>query len=117
MSASLDKSVNISILLDFYGCLLGERQREIIGYYYNDDLSLSEIAELLGITRQGVRESIKKSEDMLETFERKLGLMRRSSETAAKIKEAADMIMTLEISESSARKRDEIIKFLTALAE
>ena len=56
------KDLGITILLDFYGDMLTEKQRDFLGYYYNDDLSLSEIAENEGITRQGVRDSIKRAE-------------------------------------------------------
>lgn len=54
------KNLDISVLLDFYGDMLTEKQREVIGFYYNEDLSLSEIGEFEGITRQGVRDSIKR---------------------------------------------------------
>ena len=50
-------NVEITILLDFYGEMLTQKQRDFLGYYYNDDLSLSEIAENEGITRQGVRDA------------------------------------------------------------
>ena len=59
------KDLGITILLDFYGDMLTEKQRDFLGYYYNDDLSLSEIAENEGITRQGVRDSIKRAEAQL----------------------------------------------------
>lgn len=62
------------ILLGFYEGLLSDRQREIIGYSLDDDLSLSEIAELTGITRQGVRDAIGKAEAQLVFFEEKLGM-------------------------------------------
>jgi len=52
------KNLEISFLLDFYGSMLTEKQRIMIEYYYNDDLSLAEIADNEGITRQGVRDSI-----------------------------------------------------------
>ena len=52
------KNLEISYLLDFYSEMLTQKQREVIEYYYNDDLSLSEIAMNEGITRQGVRDSI-----------------------------------------------------------
>ena len=55
----MGKNFEISLLLDFYGDMLTEKQRDMVDYYYNDDLSLSEIAENEGITRQGVRDSIK----------------------------------------------------------
>ncbi len=66
--------VYYSILLEFYGNLLTERQREIIAYSLDEDLSLSEISELTGITRQGVRDSIGKAEERLSYYEEKLGM-------------------------------------------
>ena len=57
-----EKNLEIGYLLDFYGEILPERRRDIMDLYYNDDLSLSEIAEQMGITRQAVRDSIKKTE-------------------------------------------------------
>ena len=66
--------LEFSLLLEFYAGLLTERQRELIDLYYNDDLSLSEISELTGITRQGVRDGIKKAEGMLLSYEDKLGM-------------------------------------------
>ena len=72
-----EKDLNISVLLDFYGDLLSEKQRDAIDLYYNEDLSLAEIADISGITRQGVREAIKKSEMHLCEMEDKLGLAKR----------------------------------------
>ena len=74
------KDLGITILLDFYGDMLTEKQRDFLGYYYNDDLSLSEIAENEGITRQGVRDSIKRAEAQLFDMEERLGLARRFHE-------------------------------------
>ena len=68
----------LPILLDFYGSLLTDRQRDVLDLYYNDDLSLSEISENLGITRQGVRDAIKRGSDELEEYERRLALCRKS---------------------------------------
>ena len=75
-----EKNYNISRLLDFYGEMLPDRQRLAVSLYYNDDLSLSEIAEELGISRQGVRASLKRSEEALCSWEEKLGLAARSVE-------------------------------------
>ncbi|ADU27588.1 YlxM family DNA-binding protein [Ethanoligenens harbinense] len=69
-----EKNLEISFLLDFYGEILTEKQREVIELYYNDDLSLAEIAEHAGITRQGVRDAIKRGESTLLFMEEKLGL-------------------------------------------
>lgn len=73
----MDKKLTVSLLLDFYGQVLSEKQFQIMDYYYNDDLSLREISEILGITRQGVHDTIKRSEAFLEELEQSLGLYAR----------------------------------------
>ena len=74
------KDLEISLLYDFYGELLTEKQREVIELYYNEDLSLAEIATHGDITRQGVRDCIKRAEYQLLEFENKLGLAARFRE-------------------------------------
>ncbi|MEI6580061.1 MAG: sigma factor-like helix-turn-helix DNA-binding protein [Eubacteriales bacterium] len=74
------KNLEITILLDFYGDMLTEKQRDFLGYYYNDDLSLSEIAQNEGITRQGVRDAIKRAETQLFEMESRLELASRFEE-------------------------------------
>ena len=71
------KHLEISLLLDFYGDMLTEKQRDVVELYYNEDLSLSEIAAHSGITRQGVRDSIKRAESVLLDLEERLGLARK----------------------------------------
>ena len=71
------KNLEISLLLDFYGDMLTEKQRDVVELYYNEDLSLSEIAAHSGITRQGVRDSIKRAESVLLDREERLGLARK----------------------------------------
>ena len=75
-----EKDLEFSVLLDFYGEMLTVKQREVLEYYYNDDLSLSEIADHEGITRQGVRDSIKRAEALLDDMETRLGLVKRFRE-------------------------------------
>lgn len=72
-----EKDMRLALLLDHYGDLLSEHRRSIMEMYYCEDLSLAEIAENTAITRQGVRESIKKSEADLRSFEEKLHLVER----------------------------------------
>ncbi len=72
-----EKNLNISLLLDFYGDILSERQRDMLSMYYNEDCSLSEIAEAYDISRQGVRSVLKKGETILTDMENKLGLAAR----------------------------------------
>ena len=71
------KNLEISFLLDFYGEVLTEKQRDVMEQYYNDDLSLSEIADNFGITRQGVRDAIKRGEAVLLELEAKVGFAAR----------------------------------------
>ena len=82
-AAAVAKNLEISFLLDFYGEMLSEKQREVIEYYYNDDLPLGEIAGNEGISRQGVRDSIKRAESQLLEMEERLGLARRFREMRA----------------------------------
>jgi len=65
----MPKDLFVSSLLDVYGYFLNEKQRTVLEYYYNEDLSLSEIAENVGITRQGVQDLIKRSEIQLRNLE------------------------------------------------
>jgi len=74
------KDLSVAYLLDFYGDVLSERKRSVLDDYYNNDLSLSEIAQELGISRQGVRELIKKAEEELNFYEQKLHLAQRFGE-------------------------------------
>lgn len=69
-----EKNMRISYLLDFYGDVLDEHTGSVMRAYYNDDLSLSEIADGLNISRQGVRHIVKKGEDQLLFLEERLGL-------------------------------------------
>ncbi len=74
----MEKKVEISILWQIYGKMLTDKQYEYIDYYYNKDLSLSEIAEINEITRQAVRDIIKKGERKLFEFEEKLLFMKKT---------------------------------------
>ena len=74
----MERKVKVSILCDLYGKLLTDKQFEFVDDYYNNDLSLSEIAENNNITRQAVRDIIKKGENKLFEYEEKLGFMKRT---------------------------------------
>ena len=77
------KDFEMGYLLDFYGEVLTPKQREMLRQYYNDDLSLSEIGENFGITRQGARDAIKHGEAALDELEQKLGNARRHTRMQA----------------------------------
>ena len=68
----MPKDLDVSLLLDIYGGLLTDKQRAFLEFYYNDDLSLAEIAENEGITRQGVYDIVKRAKDQLMNYEKKL---------------------------------------------
>lgn len=95
----MENNVKISILLDIYGKLLTEKQYKLLDDYYNNDLSLSEIAENENITRQAVRDNLKKGENNLFEYEEKLGLMKkeamREESLAAVISEIAQIQNTM----------------------
>ena len=76
----MEKNVEVCLLLDFYGKMLTDRQREIMTLYYEDNLSLTEIAEELGISKQGVSDSLKRSEKVLYETENKLFLLKQYME-------------------------------------
>ena len=73
----MEKNMEISLLFDFYGRLLKDNQQTAVELYYNNDLSLSETALEMNITRQGVRDALKRAEQNLYSFESKLGLCKR----------------------------------------
>lgn len=74
----MEKHTEINLLYDFYGQLLTERQRKFVDLYYCHDLSLGEISEQYGISRQSVYDTLKRSGQTLYRFEEKLGLVEKS---------------------------------------
>lgn len=104
----MEKNVQISILLETYGKLLTKKQYQMLDDYYNNDLSLSEIAENENITRQAVRDNLKKGENKLFEYEEKLGIMKRTLLQEQKIANILSEIT--KIKENSSDK--EIVKIL-----
>ncbi len=86
----MSKNVDISVLLDFYGTMLTEKQLDVVQLYYNEDLSLAEIAAHSGITRQGVRDSIKRAETQLLDYESRLKLVARFHKIETTVQEISD---------------------------
>lgn len=86
-----EKNLRVSVLLDYYSPMLTDKQKDVIDLYYNEDLSLSEIAEHENITRQGVRDSIKRGEQTLFEMEEKFGLAERSEKYTAMMAEISEL--------------------------
>ncbi|MDO7787191.1 YlxM family DNA-binding protein [Desulforamulus aquiferis] len=82
----------INLLYDFYGSLLTERQQKFIELYYSDDLSLGEIAEQFEVTRQAVHDTLKRSEQTLENYEKKLGLVTKFNKEYNSLEEIITVI-------------------------
>ena len=104
----LEEKVKISILLEIYGKLLTEKQLEILSDYYNNDLSLSEIAENNNITRQAVRDIIKKGENKLFELEEKLLIMEKMLKQEKVLQEILNELTKIE-EVSSDKKVEKIL--------
>ena len=74
----MENLLYLSVLFEYYGCLLTQRQYDVCDMYYNSNLSLGEISAELGITRQGVRDCLVKSENTLRHYEEKLGIQKKN---------------------------------------
>ena len=109
----MEKNVKISILLQIYGNLLTEKQNTVLDDYYNNDLSLSEIAENNNITRQAVRDNIKKWEQKLFEFEEKLRIMEKTVIQEQKISDIIAKITKIK-SNSSDKKVQHILEEVKA---
>lgn len=89
------KDLGFSVLLDYYAPALTEKQRNILAEYYNEDLSLAEIAENYGITRQGVRDAIKHGEASLLALESQLGMARRAAAMQTDLQRLQQLVMEI----------------------
>lgn len=96
-----EKDFKIGYLLDFYGEILTDKQRDAIDLYYNEDLSLAEIAEHAGITRQGVRDAIKRGEEILIEMEDKLGFAKKLEEYKETIEKMTQYATNIKFSKSN----------------
>ena len=104
----MEKKVQISMLLQIYGKMLTEKQYELANDYYNNDLSLSEIAENNNITRQAVRDIIKKGENKLFELEEKLTFMKKTLNQERKLQEILEELSKIETT-SSDKKIEKIL--------
>lgn len=104
----MEKNVEITLLYDIYGKLLTDKQAEAIELYYNDDLSLAEIADNTGISRQGVRDNLKRAEAILYDTEDKLGIAQRFLKIRKKTAEIDGIINEIEHSQGARTISDDM---------
>lgn len=86
------KDLSIAVLMDFYGGMLTDKRYDVLDMYYNQDMSLAEIAAELDISRQGVRDAIKHGERQLAELEEKLGLARRFADIQKRIRRINEIL-------------------------
>lgn len=103
----MEKNVEISMLCQVYGKVLTEKQYELLNDYYNNDLSLSEIAENNNITRQAVRDIIKKSENKLYELEEQISAMKKMLKNEKAINEIQKALEKIEKNETTENKEIE----------
>ena len=113
MKDDIERVEYASMLYDFYGALLNEAQSEVMALYHEDNLSLSEIAEELGQTRQAVHYTLRKAEKALESYEEKLKLVASYKENQKLAEKACKIIDSAGIVEPYADKIKRIIEKIT----
>ncbi len=116
----MTKNLDVVLLCDYYGEMLTENQRKFIEYYYSDDLSLSEIAQNEGITRQGVRDAVKRAETQLFEMEKKLGFAARSKrvdDALASIIENVEVINNYNMNISLSREVNDAVVSIKSVIE
>lgn len=94
----MERNVELGILLDRYGCVLTPRQRKLMGLHVNEDLSLAEIAEREGISRQGVHDAIRRAQVQLDVMEQELKLLERARKASVLAQELRALIAGTELS-------------------
>ncbi len=97
----MEKNVEVSLLFSFYGKMLTDRQADTVELYYNEDLSLAEVGAELGISRQGVRDNLKRAEAILYDTEARLGLVQRFLGIKNKLSDIDGIIADIENSPES----------------
>ena len=117
----MEKTVEIALLFSFYGKMLTDRQADTVDLYYNEDLSLSEVGAELGISRQGVRDNLKRAEAILYDTEERLGLVKRFLGIKKKLSQIDEIIAEIEASpesrELSVKIKKRINSILTIVGE
>ena len=96
----MEKNVTVSILLDLYGKILTEKQQDVLDLYYNENLSLAEIAEEIGITRQAVHDCIAKGEKKLFNLEEKLGIMKKTEKQEVQLQKILSELSEIQVKDS-----------------
>ena len=117
LEAAMQDKFELSLLMDYYGAFLTENQRELISMNANEDLSLSEIAELRGISKQGVRDALMRGEKQLYDMEEKLGLIERDRKLHGLLEELGAQIDALNIDSTELLEARSLLDDLIRITE
>lgn len=112
----IEERVELSMLYDFYGALLKENQQQMFEAYILDDFSISEIADDMGITRQGVHDAIKRATKQLREYEEKLGLVARFEQQKLAVKQLHEQLRGMNVSMESSKWK-EIMETIDGMLE
>jgi len=116
----MEEIYEIGLLLDFYGQLLTQRQFEVLDLHYNSDYSLREIAEHLGISRQGVYDNLKRGKTLLINFEKVLSLLEKHCKQKTIIEKIVNIVDSINIDNVSNEDKEklfEIKKYIVELSK
>lgn len=117
MDRMLNKVLRVGQLYDFYNALLTEKQRECLNMHYLQDLSLAEIAEEFGVSRQAVHDILRRAEQTLEEYEEKLGLAARYHYERKMLTEVVDHLRHLPVAIRQLPELEKVIVTLSSLLE
>ncbi len=104
----MDEILHLTLLYDFYGELLTEKQKQAFELHYQDDLSLSEIATELSISRQAVRDQLKRTEHILLEYEEKLGLVKRFQEQKKAVQKMREIMEDMETDSLTPQRKQQM---------
>ena len=110
-----EKNMRIAYLLDFYSDALDDHIGSVMRYYYDDDMSLSEVASFFGISRQGVRHLIKKGEEQVEFLESKLKLARMNETMTSAVSTLSEIQQKLADDEKYSNEANEIKRVIESI--
>lgn len=109
----MEKIVEIGVLFDYYGKLLSEKQYQVIDQYYNEDLTLNEISEINGVSKQGISDILNRSEKKLKFYESELHLIQKFYEISNKLNQINDFIEN----NSNVTSNEEFLRVLNVIYE
>ena len=111
----LEKISRVVLLKDFYGPLLTDKQQNVLNLHYENDLSLSEIADDMKTSRQAVYDMVKKAESLLEQYEQKLGLVERFQIMRERLNELSSLLEGTEVNQRTVSQSVDILRELSRL--